>query len=640
MPFRDQKILLSLRNDKAINLAPSAFTESGKNYSVQVVASDRELVEVLGTSDDSWLVLQPPTDGADLVRFVSALPLGPRHCVLLLIEPGEEHQAFRIESPARVVPVTAVEPNLVRLPDLVELAFKEVEFPVGASLAEAFRFTGRPTTQPKPYLGKTIERIGCGIVITDPRQDDNPLVYCNDAFLAITGYEREEVLGRNCRFLQCEGESLEERQLLRDAISKGHNCSVVVRNQRKNGERYWNEVSIAPVFESDELIYFLGVMNDVTSRKSLENDLEISNARLKLALEASHTGSWYRNALTDELFLDERAAEIFGIDWDVARSGISQRMMFDLIHEDDMPMVKELLQKLDEPSSKFSHEIRIRTPEGYKWVMASGVVECDQQQRVVATRGICMNIDERKTNRMRIRELETQLQHMNRITSMSEMVTVLAHELSQPLLAISSSAAVIQIDSANPTTSWDAFATASADISAQVQRAGSIVSSLRQYVGNASPCTALGSLNKTIRDVVQFVSGQIRLADVTIELDLEDALPELYFDELQISQVLVNLIQNAIDAMQDDAVQRRELRIETLSLRGRLRCRVLDTGTGVPADLSQRQFEPFVTTKERGLGMGLRISETIVNNHGGELQYEPNQPSGAIFTIDLPLADV
>lgn len=640
MPFRKQKTVLSLRDESASNLVTEAFASVGDKYTVQHAANEREIAKTLNESDDCWLVLQPPSGGEDLLSYVSALPLGPRHCVLLLIEPGEEHLAFGIESPARVVPVTAVEPNLVRLPDLVELAFKEVEFPVGSSLAEAFRFTGRPTAQPKPYLGKTIERIGCGIVITDPRQYDNPIVYCNDAFLSITGYERAEVLGRNCRFLQCECESLEERQMLREAIKAGHHCAVVLRNRRKNGEQYWNELSIAPIFEQDELIYFIGVTNDVTSRRTLESDLAISSTRLKLALEASHTGAWYRNALTDEVFFDERGAEIFGIDWEVARSGVPQQMVLDLIHEGDMPMVEELLERLDEPSTKFSHEIRISTPEGYKWVLASGVVECDREQRVVATRGICMNIDERKTNRMRIRELETQLEHMNRITSMSEMVAVLAHELSQPLLAISSSAAAIQIDSAKHNTSWDLFATASADIADQVQRAGNIVSSLRKFVGNASPSTTIGSLNETIRDVVQFVSGQIRLADVAIELDLADGLPELYFDELQISQVLINLIQNAIDAMQGEAVRCRELKLETSEAGGRIRCRVFDTGVGVPAELCQRQFEPFVTTKEHGLGMGLRICETIVTNHGGELEYETNQPAGSIFTIELPIADV
>jgi len=639
MPFQKQKILVLLNDELVANMVTGAFGASGDAYSVQVAGNRSEATEVLGSSHDCWLVLQCPPEERDSRGFLSSLPLGPRHCVLLLIEPGDEYLAFQVQSPARIVPVTVAEANLRRVPELLKLAFKEVEIPPRSDFTEVLSFLGQGAQRKNPYLGKAIERIGCGIVVTNPRQHDNPIVYCNDDFLAITGYEEAEVLGRNCRFLQCKDESPDAKQVLRNAISKGHSCAVVLRNQRKNGEQYWNELTIAPVFDKGELTYFFGVMNDVTSRRGLEEDLVISSRRLKLAIEASQAGTWYRNAITDKLFLDVRAAQIFCIDWEVAKHGVSKEVMFGLIHEDDMPIVQSLMKELEQPTTTFSHEIRILTPHGYNWVFSAGVVECNAQREVIATRGICMDITDRKTNLLRIRELESQLQHMNRITSMSEMVTVLAHELSQPLMAISSAAGTIQADSVKGVTSWDVFSEASKDIATQVQRAGSIVNSLRQYVGNSSPTATLSSVNKTINDVVQFVSGQIKSSQVTIDLDLEQSLPDLYFDELQISQVLINLIQNAIDAMQDESISLRNLRIETSKVDGKLECRVRDTGPGVPSEFAQRQFEPFVTTKESGLGMGLRICETIVNNHGGQLEFKPNQPSGAMFSFNLPIAD-
>ena len=163
-------------------------------------------------------------------------------------------------------------------------------------------------------LGRFIAASSTGILITDPSLPDNPIIYVNPAFERTTGYLMEEAIGRNGRFLQGEDRDQPSLGELRAAIREGRGCRVVLRNYRKDGSLFWNELYVSPVHDEEgRLTNFVGVQNDVTERKRIEEALEASEDRLRLAIEATGLGTWDRNPTTGEMQWDERCKAVFGL---------------------------------------------------------------------------------------------------------------------------------------------------------------------------------------------------------------------------------------------------------------------------------------------------------------------------------------
>lgn len=149
-----------------------------------------------------------------------------------------------------------------------------------------FLFSGTSTTESLELLTKALDASISGIILTDNNQPDNPIVYCNTAFEKMTGYVRNEIIGHNCRFLQAEDRNQQERGILRKAIDEGTECTVEIRNYKKDGELFWNELYMAPVKNTNgEVTHFIGVQNDITLRKKAEQDLRQQKALMEKKIE-------------------------------------------------------------------------------------------------------------------------------------------------------------------------------------------------------------------------------------------------------------------------------------------------------------------------------------------------------------------
>jgi C4-dicarboxylate-specific signal transduction histidine kinase len=221
---------------------------------------------------------------------------------------------------------------------------------------------------------------------------------------------------------------------------------------------------------------------------------------------------------------------------------------------------------------------------------------------------------------------------------MGEVATGMAHELNQPLSAIANYASGcsrrIQTGSGDP----QELITAMDQIGNQAQRAGEIIRRLRALVGKQAPVRARADLNHLVREVCSFVEFETGKLGLTIELDLAEGEIPVDVDLVQIEQVILNLVRNALDSLQDRPVAQRRLRIRTRLRPTMAEVSVHDNGSGIAPERMQHLFDPFYTTKQTGMGMGLPISQTIVEDHKGQIWAESRPGIETVFHVRLPAA--
>ena len=219
------------------------------------------------------------------------------------------------------------------------------------------------------------------------------------------------------------------------------------------------------------------------------------------------------------------------------------------------------------------------------------------------------------------------------------MASGISHELNQPLAAIANyaqaSARLLSMDTPDLADVREAVE----QITVQALRAGEIIRRLRALVRNRTTDRQLASVNEVIEELGTLTRADARASDVRIVLELKTDLPRMHVDRIQIQQVLLNLLRNSLDALEETPPGRREVVIRTgLDPTGEVLITVADSGPGVPEHLLPRLFMPFATSKAHGTGLGLAISRTIVEAHGGKLDYQGDARRGAAFTVKLPAA--
>ncbi|MBV9347863.1 MAG: PAS domain S-box protein [Pseudolabrys sp.] len=273
--------------------------------------------------------------------------------------------------------------------------------------------------------------------------------------------------------------------------------------------------------------------------------------------------------------------------------------------------------------------------DGATFPMELAVGEMRSDDRTYFT-GFIRDLTERQNTEARLQELQTELVHISRLTAMGEMASTLAHELNQPLSAISnylkgSSRLLAERTDDDSVMLRDALGKASE----QAIRAGQIIRRLREFVSRGESERRVENVIKLVEEASALALVGVKDADVRVRLELDPAADHVMADKVQIQQVLVNLMRNAIEAMADSPQ-----RILTVASAGSdnnmVVIRVADTGTGISAEHAERLFNPFFTTKPHGMGVGLSICRTIIESHGGRIGMEPNAGGGTIFWFTLP----
>ncbi len=253
---------------------------------------------------------------------------------------------------------------------------------------------------------------------------------------------------------------------------------------------------------------------------------------------------------------------------------------------------------------------------------------------------IFRDISERKKAAKQARDFRHELAHIARVNTMGEMASGMAHELNQPLTAISTSAdACIRL---SETSAFDKnqIIDTLASISSQAKRAGAIIQQLRNFIRKDMPDARPVNINNVINEVLLLVKHSINEHKVSVKLQLLEPSLIISAQHIQIDQVILNLIKNAIDSMIEQTHTNRELMIKTELLKKSTVCvSVSDNGGEIRDDIKKNLFAPFVTSKKSGLGLGLSISENIIHQHGGILELKSSTAESTVFQFTLPVYD-
>lgn len=250
-----------------------------------------------------------------------------------------------------------------------------------------------------------------------------------------------------------------------------------------------------------------------------------------------------------------------------------------------------------------------------------------------------LEMEQRRRAEEQVQQHLAELAHVARLSTVGEMVAELAHELNQPLSAISSYAQACRrlLSADTPGDTEDLLASLNR-VNEQADRAAEIIRRLRRYAAKAKPQHVVLDMNELLRSVVELTSIDARMVDVEVCFDLTEPLPPVVGDRIQIEQVMVNLMRNAFEATHRCEPRGRRLTLRsTIDGNSRILIEVCDNGTGFTPEVMERIFERFFSTKPNGMGLGLPISQSIIEHHGGTLWGTPNPDRGATFHFTLPI---
>jgi two-component system sensor kinase FixL len=244
---------------------------------------------------------------------------------------------------------------------------------------------------------------------------------------------------------------------------------------------------------------------------------------------------------------------------------------------------------------------------------------------------------EQQAAERRIQDLQAELLHTSRLSVMGQMASTMAHELNQPLTAIMNYLEAARHLLQQDPQSAERVGMLMGRAVAQAERAGEVIRKLRQFVSKGETGRRAESLNKLVEEALALALLGARQSGIHVALDLDRNVIPVLVDSVQIQQVVLNLVRNAVEAM--EAVERRELTIATRAIRSEniAEVRIIDSGPGIAPEIADRLFQPFVTTKTAGMGLGLSICREIVEAHQGSLAAVPNPSGGTVFQLILPM---
>jgi PAS domain S-box-containing protein len=415
----------------------------------------------------------------------------------------------------------------------------------------------------------------------------------------------------------------------------------IARPASGGGKRYVS-VSGLPVFDkTGHFTGYRGVGRHITERKRAEEALRRSEAYLAEAQRLSHTGTTVFNA-TGPVYFSEESYRILGLD---PQQGLPDRAtVLQRIHPDDRERMDEAFQEASRQKRGYAVEFRILLPDGtLKFLESTGYPLVSADGELVEILGTTVDVTERRRAQEqfeRLRQLEVDLAHMNRLGIMGELTASLAHEILHPIATARNNARAGMrfLDLSPPDLSEvrDALGCIVRD----ADRAKDIVGRIRDHIKKTPPRKDRFDLNEAINEVIGMVQSSIDRNSVSVRTRFKDGLVPVRGDRVQLQQVVLNLILNAVEAMSSAEKGTRKLSISTEEEQtGGVRVVVSDSGPGIDPAHLERIFNPFYTTKTSGIGMGLSICRSIIDAHEGRLWADDNQPYGAVFQFTLPAAD-
>jgi PAS domain S-box-containing protein len=464
---------------------------------------------------------------------------------------------------------------------------------------------------------------------------DGRIIRVNNEFTRMFGYEEEEVLHRPIDDLIVPEALVESAREYTNGLRHGARVEVETVRRRKDGSDVRVSILAVPLTTaSGEQIANYTIYRDITVQKRAEERLRESEARFQEMADTAPVLIWMTG--TDGLcnYFNKPWLEFTGrsIEQEVGMGWVEG------VHPDDVQGCFDGFLPAFHARKPFRMEYRLRRADGeYRWVIESGIPRYTGAGDFAGYIGSNIDITDLKRaqeERERLRQLEADLAHINRVSMMAELAASLAHEVKQPIAA-----AVLDAKTCVRWLRRDAPDVAEACEAASrmvndATRATDILDRVRSLYSRGSPQRELVDVNEIIREMIVLLRDKANRNSISIRTELDVGLATTTADRVQLQQVLMNLMLNGIEAMKDTSGELTVTSKKTAE--GQLLISVNDSGIGIASDRADRIFDAFFTTKPQGTGMGLSISRKIVESHGGRLWASANSGRGTTFQFTLP----
>lgn len=497
--------------------------------------------------------------------------------------------------------------------------------------------------RPSDLLSMLLDKIDTFVLVTDGA---GRALWMNRAMmLASGGVARDEVIGRPLWEVPWRVASSQGQQRLRAAVAAAAAgdpvrdvIDVVAGHRRLTIDFSLKAMPEATIPEasggSAAMLIFEG--RDVTDRQRTYDALQESEIRLRSIVDTAPDGIIRIDDRGTVLSLNPAAEALFGykIDEIIGRSvklllPISESARFD-------HYAARYMGRRSRKPRMVPREVLGRHRNGTVFAMELSVSEVRFGDRRTFT-GFIRDVSRRKATEAKLQQQQAEIAHVTRLNTVVAMASAIGHELNQPLTAIMSYAQACQRMLASSESVPGELRHAMDMVVAQTQRAGEIIRHVKDFTRKGESLRAEQDINRLVLAAIDFQAHEARRNRVTIRSDLAVKLPLVLVDRIQIEQVVLNLMRNSMQAIVDAGMGAREVTVSTTLNDARIvQVSVSDTGPGIPAVVAKRLFEPFVTSKVNGMGVGLTICRSIINAHGGKLWTVSEPGRGAAFHFTLP----
>ncbi|WP_316977369.1 PAS domain S-box protein [Shumkonia mesophila] len=472
------------------------------------------------------------------------------------------------------------------------------------------------------------------------------VIACNDFLLRLTGHKRADVMGAVWwdMFIPADERAV-LRQLFEHTVVEGRipmpphfENDILAKGDEHRTIAWDNVLTCGPEGEIKGVVC-VGV--DITERRRAIAAIRMEKERAEQYLSIAGTIIVALDATGAVTLINGKGCEVL----EFGPTELAGRNWFDALlpaesRERSRAVYLGVVEGRHAPVEYFENEVV--TKSGRRRLIAwHASYARGETGAVTGTLSAGIDVTEQRRAEKEAADLRDRLARVARLSTMGEMATGFAHELNQPLAAINNYArGALRVLKKSPAPDMESLVMALEKLSEQAERAGNVIRRIRWFVQKNAPQATAIDLNQTICEATELFNDDTLRHQVLLELDLGPALPPVLADGIQIQQVVINLARNAMEAMESCAPDGRKLAIRTAVRPGsRVEVTVADTGPGLPPEIRDDLFEPFVTTKPDGMGIGLSICRSIVAAHGGNLTAESADGVGTTFRFTLPLAD-